>query len=49
MSILKPLGAEWLVNAFQYLQSNGLLARNRFRAAGITSILELQKYFVELI
>jgi len=41
MSILKPLGAEWLVSAYQYLQSNVSLARNGFRAAGITDILEL--------
>ena len=41
MSILKPLGVEQLVSAYQYLQSNGLLARNRFQAAGITGILEL--------
>ena len=41
MSILKLLGVEQLVSAYQYLQSNGSLARNRFQAAGITGILEL--------
>ena len=40
-SILKPLGAEWLFNVYQYLQSNNSLAKNGFRAVGITSVLEL--------
>ena len=41
MSTLKPLGAEWLNNVYCYLQSNNSLAINGFRAAGITSALEL--------
>ena len=41
MSKLKPVGAEWLVEAHHYLQDNPSLAKNRFRAAGITNTLEL--------
>ena len=41
MSKLKPLGADWLVKAHQYLQNNTSLAKNGFRAAGITSALAL--------
>ena len=41
MSKLKPLGADWLVKAHQYLQNNPSLAKNGFCAAGITSALEL--------
>ena len=41
MSKLKPVGAEWLVEAHRYLQSNPSLAKNGFCAAGITSALEL--------
>ena len=41
ISILKPLGGEWLVSAYHYLQSNGSLTRNGFQAAGITDIIEL--------
>ena len=41
MSILTPLGAEWLFNAYQNLLSNtcSSLAKNGFWAAGITSVL----------
>ena len=41
MSKLKPLGADWLVAAYRYLQNNVSLATNGFRAAGIISALEL--------
>ena len=41
MSKLKPLGADWLVKAHQYLRNNTSLAKNGFRAAGITSALAL--------
>ena len=41
MSKLKPVGAEWLVEAHRYLMDNPSLATNGFRAAGITSALEL--------
>jgi len=41
MSKLKPVGAEWLVEAHRYLQNNPSLAKNGFHAAGITSALEL--------
>lgn len=41
MSKMKPLGAAWLVGAYHYLQNNVSLAKNGFRAAGITSCLEL--------
>ena len=41
MSILKPLGAEWLFNVYQYLLSNtrSSLAKNGFWEPGITSVL----------
>lgn len=41
MSTLKPLGVKWLGDVYRYLQSNTSLARNGFRAAVITSALEL--------
>ena len=41
MSKLKPAGANWLVEAHRYLQNNPSLAKNGFRAVGITSALEL--------
>lgn len=41
MNKMKPLGAAWLVGAYYYLQNNVSLAKNGFRAAGITSCLEL--------
>ena len=41
MSKLKPVGADWLMQAHHYLQNNPSLAKNGFRAAGITSALKL--------
>lgn len=41
VSKLKPVGAEWLVEAHRYLWNNPSLAKNGFCAAGITSALEL--------
>ena len=35
MSIMKPLGAWWLVSLHDYLQENNSIVKNGFRAAGI--------------
>lgn len=35
MSIVKPLGAKWMVNLYDYLQSKPEIVHNGFRAAGI--------------
>ena len=39
MSIMKPLIAEWLIKAYNHLQTNSSIVANGFRAAGITDIL----------
>lgn len=35
MSIMKPLGARWLVSLHDYLQENNSIIKNGFKAAGI--------------
>ena len=39
---MRPLGAQWLLNAFTYLKNNKEIIRNGFRAAGITDALKLE-------
>ena len=38
-SVMKPLGATWLKNAFDHIQSHPNLVKNRFKAAGISSAI----------
>ena len=38
MSIMKPLGASWLKSLYEYLEKNGALAENGFKAAGINDL-----------
>lgn len=40
MSIMKPLGAAWLVSLFDYLKRNSSILKNGFKAAGITDCLK---------
>ena len=42
LAVMKPLGAQWLLNAFTYLKNNKEIIRNGFRAAGITDALKLE-------
>ena len=35
MSIMKPLGAKWLVSLYDYFKSNDSIILNGFKAAGI--------------
>ena len=39
MSIMKPLGAQWLVSLYDYLNSNRSIVINGFKAAGILDVL----------
>ena len=39
MSKMKPLAAQWLVGAFDYLQENEQFAVNGFKEAGIFDVL----------
>ena len=40
MSIMKPLGAQWIKNAFSHIKGNSTIITNGFTAAGITATLE---------
>ena len=40
MSIMKPLGAQWIKNAFGHIKGNSTIITNGFAAAGITATLE---------
>jgi len=39
LSVMKPLGATWLENAFDHIQSHSDLVKNGFKAAGISSTI----------
>ena len=39
MSIMKPLGAGWLVGAYNYIKEKDSLVKNGYKSAGITDIL----------
>ncbi len=39
LSVLKPLGAQWLINTFNYLVANNDIIINGFKASGISDIL----------
>ena len=39
LSVVKPLGARWLMKAFDHIQSHPELIMNGFRAAGITDAI----------
>lgn len=39
LSVLKPMGAKWLINAFAYIQDNPDIIKNGFKEAGITDAL----------
>ena len=39
LSVLKPLGAQWFIHAFQHVQENKLINTNGFDEAGITDRL----------
>ena len=39
MSVMKPIGANWLKSLYAYLKENQTLAKNGFRAAGIIDVL----------
>lgn len=40
LSIMKPLGARWLIAAYNYLKSKKEILANGFKAAGITDALK---------
>ena len=39
MSMMKALGARWLVSAYNYIKEKDSLVKNGFKSAGITDIL----------
>lgn len=39
LSIVKPLGARWMVKVYDYMKSNPEIIRNGFKGAGITDFL----------
>ena len=39
MSLMKPLGAGWLVGAYNYIKEKDSLVKNGYKSAGITDIL----------
>jgi len=39
MSIMKPLGAGWLVGAYNYVKEKDSLVKNGYKSAGISDIL----------
>ena len=39
ISIMKPLGAAWLVGAYNYNKEKDSLVKNGYKSAGITDIL----------
>ena len=39
MSIMKPLGAQWLIKAYSQIKSSRSLITNGFKASGITETL----------
>ena len=38
MSVMKPLGAAWLVGAYNYIKEKDSMVKNGFKTAGITDI-----------
>ena len=40
LSVMKPLGAKWLIKLFNYLKANNGIIINGFKAAGIADILK---------
>ena len=40
LSRMKPLGAQWFVDAFTHVQNNPEIIRNGFKAAGIQDTLQ---------
>ena len=41
MSIMKPLGARWLVSLHDYLQENDSIIKNGFKAAGVVNFYSM--------
>ena len=46
MSIMKPLGAQWIKNAFSHIKGNSTIITNGFAAAGITATYEVTRELV---
>ena len=40
LSVMKPLGAKWLMKAFDHIQSQPTMIKNGFKAAGITDVID---------
>ena len=40
LSVMKPLGAKWLMKSFDHIQSHPTMIKNGFKAAGITGIID---------
>jgi len=38
MSIVKPLGAKWMMSLYDYMKAKPDIIRNGFRHAGITTL-----------
>ena len=42
MQVMKPLGAQWMINFYSYMQSKPDIVCNGFRAAGITEVCNIE-------
>ena len=42
MQVMKPLGAQWIIDFFYYVQSNPDIVRNGFQVAGITEVCNIE-------
>ena len=43
MQVMKPLGAQWIIDFYSYMQSNPDIVRNGFQAAGITEVCNIEE------
>ena len=39
LSIVKPIGAKWLMNLYNHFKANPDIIKNGFKASGITQVL----------
>ena len=43
MQVMKPLGAQWIIDFYSYIQSNPDIVHNGFQAAGITEVCNIEE------
>ena len=42
MQVMKPLGAQWIIDFFSYMQSNPDIVCNGLRVVGITEVCNVE-------